>query len=95
MEDFEPEEFREMQQMYVNHTLNELSSIIKEENIESLRTFGHNIKGSGGMYGFDSISQIGSTIELAALSYNYSLINSNVPSDDPLSTTIISEALKV
>ena len=45
MEDFEPEEFREMQQMYVNHTLSELSDIMQVENVESLRTFGHNIKG--------------------------------------------------
>tara|TARA_B100001027_G_scaffold37120_1_gene23136 strand:- start:998 stop:1282 length:285 start_codon:yes stop_codon:yes gene_type:complete len=84
MEDFEPEEFREMQQMYVNHTLSELSDIMQVENIESLRTFGHNIKGSGGMYGYDSISQIGSTIEQAALSNNYSLIKSNLTELDTL-----------
>lgn len=84
MEDFEPEEFREMQQMYVNHTLSELSDIMQVENIESLRTFGHNIKGSGGMYGYDSISQIGSTIEQAALSNNYSLIKSNLTELDNL-----------
>ena len=84
MEDFEPEEFREMQQMYVNHTLSELSGIMQVENIESLRTFGHNIKGSGGMYGYDSISQIGSTIEQAALSNNYSLIKSNLTELDNL-----------
>ena len=84
MEDFEPEEFREMQQMYVNHTLSELSDIMQVENVESLRTFGHNIKGSGGMYGYDSISQIGSTIEQAALSNNYSLIKSNLTELDTL-----------
>ena len=88
MEDFEPEEFREMQQMYVNHTLNELSNIIKEENIESLRTFGHNIKGSGGMYGYDSISEIGSIIEQAALSNNYSIIKSNLAELNILLTNI-------
>ena len=84
MEDFEPEEFREMQQMYVNHTLSELSDIMQVENVESLRTFGHNIKGSGGMYGYDSISKIGSIIEQAALSNNYSLIKSNLTELDTL-----------
>jgi len=34
--------------------------------MESLRTFGHNIKGSGGMYGFDRVTELGAKIETAA-----------------------------
>ena len=52
MEDFDDDEWAEMQEMYVNHTFKELNSL--SENIDSMafdsiRTFGHNIKGSGGM----------------------------------------------
>ena len=61
MEDFDDEEWAEMQEMYVNHTFKELQKVkenINETSIDSLRTFGHNIKGSGGMYGFDKINNL-------------------------------------
>ena len=69
MDDFDDDEWAEMQEMYINHTFTELKSI--KENInsitfDSLRTFGHNIKGSGGMYGFDKVTNIGLQIENAA-----------------------------
>ncbi len=69
MEDFDDEEWAEMQEMYVNHTFKELQKVkenIHEISIDSLRTFGHNIKGSGGMYGFDKITNFGLLIETAA-----------------------------
>ena len=49
MDDFDDDEWAEMQEMYINHTFKELTGI--KENLESiafdsLRTFGHNIKGS-------------------------------------------------
>ena len=53
MEGFDDEEWAEMQEMYINHTSKELEKIKSEltlESIDSIRTFGHNIKGSGGMY---------------------------------------------
>ena len=69
MDGFDDEEWAEMQEMYINFTSKELGKV--EENIdtatmESLRTFGHNIKGSGGMYGFDSVTDLGAKIEAAA-----------------------------
>ena len=81
MEDFDDDEWAEMQEMYVNHTLKELNSL--SENIDSMefysiRTFGHNIKGSGGMYGFSEITELGATIESAAKDENMEIIKSNL-----------------
>ena len=81
MEDFDDDEWAEMQEMYVNHTFKELNSL--SENIDSMafdsiRTFGHNIKGSGGMYGFSEITELGATIESAAKDENMKIIKSNL-----------------
>ena len=69
MDDFDAEEWAEMQEMYIAHTSKELAKIQEDlDNIEldSLRTFGHNIKGSGGMYGFDEVTNLGKEIEASA-----------------------------
>ena len=69
MGDFDAEEWAEMQEMYIAHTSKELAKIKEDlDNIEldSLRTFGHNIKGSGGMYGFDEVTNLGTEIEASA-----------------------------
>jgi len=69
MDDFDAEEWAEMQEMYINHTSKELAKIQEDfDNMEmdSLRTFGHNIKGSGGMYGFDEVTRLGAEIEASA-----------------------------
>ena len=81
MDDFDDDEWAEMQEMYINHTFKELNSI--KENIssitfDSLRTFGHNIKGSGGMYGFSEITEMGATIESAAKDENMDQIKSTL-----------------
>ena len=59
MEDFDNDEWAEMQEMYIKHTsreLDKINSILNLESLEAIRTFGHNIKGSGGMYGFDEVT---------------------------------------
>jgi len=69
MEDFDNDEWAEMQEMYIKHTsreLDKINSILNLESLEAIRTFGHNIKGSGGMYGFDEVTNIGLQIENAA-----------------------------
>ena len=69
MDGFDDEEWAEMQEMYVNHTSKELIKIqenIDNIEIDSLRTFGHNIKGSGGMYGFGEVTNLGTEIEASA-----------------------------
>ena len=81
MEDFDDEEWAEMQKMYINHTSKELEKINAELNlasIESIRTFGHNIKGSGGMYGFDEVTDLGLQIETAAKEGDLDSIKSNL-----------------
>ena len=80
MDDFDDDEWAEMQEMYINHTFKELKSIrenINSTTFDSLRTFGHNIKGSGGMYGFNEITEMGATIESAAKDENMDQIKSN------------------
>ena len=80
MDGFDDDEWAEMQEMYVNHTSKELVSIMEDletKSFDSLRTFGHNIKGSGGMYGFNEITEMGATIESAAKDENRGQIKSN------------------
>jgi len=81
MDDFDDDEWAEMQEMYINHTFKEMNSIkdnIDSATFDSLRTFGHNIKGSGGMYGFNEITEIGAIIESAAKDENRGHIKSNL-----------------
>ena len=66
MDGFDDDEWAEMQEMYVNHTSKELLSILESletKSFDSLRTFGHNIKGSGGMYGFNEVTEIGAVMK--------------------------------
>ena len=81
MDDFDDDEWAEMQEMYVNHTSKELKNIKENLNsaaFDSLRTFGHNIKGSGGMYGFNEITSRGAAIESAAMNKNLEDIKSHL-----------------
>ena len=92
MDDFDDDEWAEMQEMYINHTFKELTGI--KENLESiafdsLRTFGHNIKGSGGMYGFGEITNMGAEIEAAAKGENLDSIKSHLESLDKFLKTKI------
>ena len=81
MDGFDEDEWAEMQEMYINHTSKELVSIMEDletKSFDSLRTFGHNIKGSGGMYGFNEVTEIGAVIEAAAKDEDMALIRSNL-----------------
>ena len=81
MDGFDDDEWAEMQEMYVNHTSKELKSILESletKSFDSLRTFGHNIKGSRGMYGFSEVTEIGAVIEAAAKEEDMALIKSNL-----------------
>jgi len=77
MDDFDDDEWAEMQEMYINHTFKELNNIkanLESATFDSIRTFGHNIKGSGGMYGFAEITSMGAEIESAAKEENLEII---------------------
>ena len=81
MDDFDDDEWAEMQKMYINHTFKELNTIketLESPSFDSLRTFGHNIKGSGGMYGYNEITNMGTQIEAAAKDENLESIKSNL-----------------
>ena len=81
MDDFDDDEWAEMQEMYINHTFKELKNIkenLDSATFDSLRTFGHNIKGSGGMYGFNEITSKGAAIESAAMNENLEDIKSHL-----------------
>ena len=43
-----------------------IEKFLLTENYEGIRTLGHNMKGSGGGYGFNRITELGSWIEAAA-----------------------------
>jgi HPt (histidine-containing phosphotransfer) domain-containing protein len=44
-----------------------ISSLLESGAFSEIRTLGHRMKGAGGSYGFDDISELGETIEDAAL----------------------------
>ena len=48
----------------------ELKKLLKEENYEGIEKLGHKIKGSGGGYGFDKVTDLGREIEQAAAAGN-------------------------
>ena len=81
MEDFDDDVWAEMQEMYINHTSKELYKINNQldlDSLEAIRIFGHNIKGSGGMYGFNEITNIGLQIEIAAKASDLDSIESSL-----------------
>lgn len=54
---------------YLENRRNDISHIKKsldEGDYETIRVLGHSMKGSGGGYGFDRITEIGAAIEQAA-----------------------------
>ena len=49
-----------------NEDVNKLKAALEAKDLESLRSIGHSLKGVGGGYGFELMSQIGAEIENAA-----------------------------
>jgi HPt (histidine-containing phosphotransfer) domain-containing protein len=47
-----------------------LRSALKERDYESIRSLGHSMRGAGGGYGFDFVTEIGEAIESAASQRN-------------------------
>ncbi len=47
-----------------------IEDALKKDDYETIRIIGHSMKGSGGGYGFDAISDIGSSIEQEAKNRN-------------------------
>jgi HPt (histidine-containing phosphotransfer) domain-containing protein len=52
--------------------------LVGEGNFGEIRRLGHRMKGTGGSYGFDAISEIGEIIEKAALAADQDTIHNEV-----------------
>jgi len=55
-----------------------LEQAIEEQDFETLRSIGHNLKGVGGGYGFHDMTIFGAAIEEGAKEKNLETINENV-----------------
>jgi len=55
-----------------------LEKVIQENDFESLRSIGHNLKGVGGGYGFLEITEIGAAIEESAKAANLEVASENI-----------------
>ena len=52
---------------------------VEQREFETIRVLGHDMKGTGGGYGFDAITSIGSSLEQAARDQNSEEIRKLVP----------------
>lgn len=55
-----------------------LEKVIQENDFDSLRSIGHNLKGVGGGYGFLEITEIGAAIEESAKAANLEVASENI-----------------
>ena len=55
-----------------------INSLLDGNSFSEIRTLGHRMKGAGGSFGFDDISEIGEVIEKAALAADKETISSSV-----------------
>jgi HPt (histidine-containing phosphotransfer) domain-containing protein len=55
-----------------------LEQAFAEQDFETLRSIGHNLKGVGGGYGFHEMTALGAAIEEGAKENNLEIINENV-----------------
>tara|TARA_Y100000031_G_scaffold115914_1_gene128355 strand:+ start:111 stop:419 length:309 start_codon:yes stop_codon:yes gene_type:complete len=61
-----------------NKDIKSISESLEKGDFENIRIIGHSMKGSGGGYGFDRISEIGKTIEDSAKEKNLNEIKKGV-----------------
>jgi len=55
------------------HDLQTLRDALTRQDFVTIQNLGHQLKGNGGGYGFDRITEIGATMEQAAKQKDYSL----------------------
>ncbi len=61
-----------------NTDIGKLKEAAAGSDFETLRSIGHSLKGVGGGYGFDKMSELGAEIETAAKSQQIDEINSSI-----------------
>ena len=68
----------------------EIMTALDSKDYDKVKRLGHNIKGSGGSYGFDEVSRIGLDLEKAALEQNVNAMrNLAVELDDYLAKVVV------
>lgn len=66
---FDDPEFIELIKLYIQSlkdSIPEIRSNLSADVFDPIQKFGHNIKGSGGGYGFNELSELGRNLEIAA-----------------------------
>jgi len=58
--------------------IKEVENSLKRKDFETIERVGHSMKGSGSIYGFDGISEIGKSIESSAKNKNSEEIQDNL-----------------
>ncbi len=58
--------------------VDKLTALLKAGNFTDIRMIGHSMKGAGGGYGFDPITDIGAAIERAALVADSKIIQAGI-----------------
>ena len=58
--------------------IQKLESALQENDFETLRSIGHNLKGVGGGYGFSDITEMGAEIEVGARANDLESISENI-----------------
>ncbi|MEJ2568047.1 MAG: Hpt domain-containing protein [candidate division WOR-3 bacterium] len=58
--------------------IKEVEKSLKKEDFETIQRLGHSMKGSGSIYGFDGITELGKTIESSAKSKNTAEIKNSL-----------------
>ena len=62
-------DLKELVPLFIESRQDDIASLrqaLRENNYEALRQLGHTLKGVGGGYGFDFVTEIGASIEQAA-----------------------------
>jgi HPt (histidine-containing phosphotransfer) domain-containing protein len=55
-----------------------MGEALMQSDFETIRFLGHSMKGAGGSYGFDAITDIGRSLELAAIAQDASRIKKSI-----------------
>ncbi|MBC7961743.1 MAG: Hpt domain-containing protein [Steroidobacteraceae bacterium] len=55
-----------------------IRQLLDKDDFHEIRTLGHRMKGAGGSYGFDLISEIGEIVENAALKADHETIRAEI-----------------
>jgi HPt (histidine-containing phosphotransfer) domain-containing protein len=65
-----------------------LRTALADKDFETIRVLGHRMKGDGGGYGFDRITEIGGAMELAAARRDYPALDRHVEDLDTFLTRV-------